>query len=313
MDNIKCKSLEITDELLVKLNHFTRRKHNADEVYIFSVILCDNEIDRDNERFSVKALEKLSALFVGRTGIFDHNAKGSNQTARIFDCCVKVDKTRKTSFGEEYTYLKALAYMVKTNANTDLIKEIDAGIKKEVSVSCSVAKQSCSICGADLRRTKCSHHIGKTYGGDICHRILDEPTDAYEWSFVAVPSQREAGVTKSHGGEFATGVEKIKTAQKGISLTATEVREISAKLDGLDEMEIWAKSYRDDLQKDIVRLAFIACPYIPKNLIEATSKSLSIPELKQLRSAYANASTNNVSTQLMGSTEEIEDNESFKL
>ncbi|NMB30766.1 MAG: hypothetical protein GX988_04940 [Clostridiales bacterium] len=313
MYNLKCKSLEITDELLVKLNNFTRRKHSIDEVYIFSVVLCDNEIDRDNERFSIKALEKLSELFVGRTGIFDHNAKGSNQTARIFDCCVEVDKARKTSFGEEYTFLKALAYMVKTNANTDLIKEIDAGIKKEVSVSCSVARQNCSICGANLKRTKCSHRIGKSYGGEICHCILDEPTDAYEWSFVAVPSQREAGVTKSHRGKFVTGVEKIKSAHKGISLTAEEVREIAAKLDEFEEMSIWAKNYRDDLQKEIVRLAFIACPYIPKDLVKATSESLSIPQLKELRNAYANVSTNNVSTQLIGSTEEIEDNESFKL
>lgn len=313
MNNIKCKSLEITDELLEKLNHFTRRKHSVDEVYIFSVILCDNEIDRDYERFSIKALERLSALFVGRTGIFDHNAKGSNQTARIFDCCVEVDKTRKTSFGEEYTYLKALAYMVKTNANTDLIKEIDAGIKKEVSVSCSIAKQSCSICGANLKRTKCTHHIGKSYNGELCHRILDEPTDAYEWSFVAVPSQRAAGVTKSLQGELTNGVDKIKTAEKGISLTAVEVREIAAKLDEFEEMSIWAKNYRDDLQKDIVRLAFIACPYIPKDLVKATSESLSIPQLKELRNAYANVSTNNVSTQLIGSAQEIEDNESFKL
>ncbi|NMA79456.1 MAG: hypothetical protein GX967_02270 [Clostridiales bacterium] len=313
MENIKCKSLEITDDLLVKLNHFTRRKHNADEVYIFSVILCDNEIDRDNERFSIKALEDLSELFVGRTGIFDHNAKGSNQTARIFDCCVEVDKTRKTSFGQEYTYLKALAYMVKTNANTDLIKEIDAGIKKEVSVSCSVAKQNCSICGSNLKRTKCSHRVGKSYNGEICHVILDQPTDAYEWSFVAVPSQRAAGVTKSHRGELTTGAQKIKAAEKGISLTAAEVREIAAKLDELDEMSIWARNYRDDLQKDIVRLAFIACPYIPKELVEATAKSLSIPQLKQLRNAYANGSSNNVSPQILGNAEQIEDNESFKL
>ena len=49
-------------ELLEQLNRFTRREHTEDEVYIFSVILCDNETDRDGERFSLKALEKMREL-----------------------------------------------------------------------------------------------------------------------------------------------------------------------------------------------------------------------------------------------------------
>ena len=34
----------------------------------------------------------------------------------------------------------------------------------------------------------------------LCHTILSDITDAYEWSFVAVPAQRNAGVTKQYGG-----------------------------------------------------------------------------------------------------------------
>ena len=34
-------------KLLEQLNRFTRRKHTAQEVYMFDVILCDNEVDRD--------------------------------------------------------------------------------------------------------------------------------------------------------------------------------------------------------------------------------------------------------------------------
>ena len=70
---------------LDKINRFTRRKLTGDEVYVFSVILCDNDIDRDCERFSDKALEALKDSFVGKTGIFDHNAAAVNQNARIFD------------------------------------------------------------------------------------------------------------------------------------------------------------------------------------------------------------------------------------
>ena len=47
------------------INQYTRRKLSRDEVYIFSVVLCDNEIDREFEKFTKDALEKLAELFVG--------------------------------------------------------------------------------------------------------------------------------------------------------------------------------------------------------------------------------------------------------
>ena len=44
---------------------------------------------------------------------------------------------------------------------------------------------------------RCGHIRGGTYAGRKCFGILDGATDAYEWSFVAVPAQINAGVTKS--------------------------------------------------------------------------------------------------------------------
>ena len=57
---------ENTTQLLAQLNQFTRRVHQEDEVFLFDVHLCDNEIDRDGERFSLEALEELKK--VGYTG-----------------------------------------------------------------------------------------------------------------------------------------------------------------------------------------------------------------------------------------------------
>ncbi|MDE5792184.1 MAG: hypothetical protein K2G88_06250 [Oscillospiraceae bacterium] len=180
---------------LEKLNQFTRRELQENEVYLFDVILCDNNIDRDLECFSNQALEQMQKLFIGKTGIFDHNLKSNNQTARIYDTeLVKSDKLTKD--GRQLISLKAHAYMIRTDSNADFIREIDGGIKKEVSVSCCAEKRICSICGADKRETTCNHIIGKQYGDKYCYIILDDIQDAYEWSFVAVPAQLNAGVTK---------------------------------------------------------------------------------------------------------------------
>ena len=52
----------ITDDELALINTYTRREYNADELYVFNVVLCDNEIDRDYEAFSVNAVRYFSTF-----------------------------------------------------------------------------------------------------------------------------------------------------------------------------------------------------------------------------------------------------------
>ena len=85
--------------------------------------------------------------------------------------------------------------MMRTEENANLIAEIDGGIKKEVSVGCAIGRTVCSICGVE--NGKCEHVKGQKYGDKLCYFTLKDSTDAYEWSFVAVPAQPAVGVTKS--------------------------------------------------------------------------------------------------------------------
>ncbi len=217
-------------ELLEKLNKFTRRELTEEEVYIFPVTLCDNEVDRDNECFSRKALEEMAEKFIGVTGIFDHDPKGGNQTARLFYTEV-AEEDRENSIGEKYACLRGFAYMVRTASNADLISEIDGGIKKEVSVSCSADRQICSICGADRRVKACRHVKGRKYDGKKCYVTLDGISDAYEWSFVAVPAQVCAGVTKKSAEEIAEQ-----------EVTEEELRERRAELEAKIRRALMLKS-----------------------------------------------------------------------
>ncbi|MDE6797866.1 MAG: hypothetical protein K2J36_07640 [Ruminococcus sp.] len=216
--------------VLEKINSFTRRPFTEEEVYTFPVILCDNDIDRDFERFSDSALETLAESFIGKTGISDHNPTVTNQNARIFDTEIITDNTRLTKNGEPYKYLKANAYMIRTGENADMIAEIEGGIKKEVSISCSASRRKCSICGTDKAVTGCVHVKGKFYNNKMCHVILDNITDSYEWSFVAVPAQINAGVTK-------------RSANYGNISTYSDVD---------------IKNADDEIRRDIRRLAFFS-------------------------------------------------------
>lgn len=205
----------ITEEVMEKINGYAVGELKSEQVYCFSVLLCDNDVDRDYERFSDEALDRLAVMFRGRTGIFDHDHRSRGQTARIYDTEVRSYPDRKTMDGRDYRALMGFAYMVRTEDNKSLIAEIEGGIKKEVSVGCSVAKRICSVCGADGAKGGCNHIKGRSYGGKLCYVELDEPLDAYEWSFVAVPAQMAAGVTKVYGERGVNAeIEKLRAAQE---------------------------------------------------------------------------------------------------
>ena len=65
----------VTKSDIEKINSYSLKPLSEEEVFVFSVILCDNEIDRDFERFSVESLKALKELFKGVTGIFDHSMR----------------------------------------------------------------------------------------------------------------------------------------------------------------------------------------------------------------------------------------------
>lgn len=192
------ESQELTDEELAKINKFSLKDLSKEDVYTFKLRVCDNEIDRDYEVFPLSTLEKLKDLFIGKTIIKDHSSRADNQVARIYDTEL-VTESGRTKTAEPYTSLIAHCYMVKTESNKDLITEIDAGIKKEVSVGCAIGEVVCSICGTDNRKRWCEHWNGQEYERKTCYFELKSPIDAYEVSFVAVPAQPKAGTTKNYG------------------------------------------------------------------------------------------------------------------
>ncbi len=174
---------------LEAINAQAKGSLKAEDVYVFSVRLCDDQVDRDMERFDTAALPELAKLFVGKTGIVDHQWRSDNQVARIFQTQVVKE--------DGVSYIKAWAYIRRGGQADEIIADIEAGIKKEVSVGCAMGRSVCSVCGSEYGT--CGHHKGESYDGQVCCAILKEPMDAYEFSFVAVPAQREAGVIKGLG------------------------------------------------------------------------------------------------------------------
>ena len=186
-----------TPEQLEMINRQSKAALTAEQVYCFSVRLCDDRPDRDNERFDTAALPKLAELFIGKTWICDHSWSARDQVARIFDA--------RTEQEGDAVILRAWAYMLRGEQADPIIANIEAGIHREVSVGCAMAKATCSVCGADYGA--CEHRKGQLYGAETCYCVLSEPVDAYEFSFVAVPAQPAAGVMKGFEDD---GLERLR-------------------------------------------------------------------------------------------------------
>ena len=254
------KGLAVTAEDLARINGLAKTELSAEQVYVFALRLCDNEVDRDFERFDSEALERLGELLVGKSGIFDHQWSAQGQTARIYKTEVVREPAVRTAAGEGYRWLKGWAYLLRTEKNGDLIAEIEGGIKKEVSVGCSVGRSVCSICGAESGG--CAHVRGQVYDGGLCFMELKDVTDAYEWSFVAVPAQRRAGILKRFGQERDGGEQALRK-----------------------EAELGRK-YLRELRREVVRLAMLADDGLDGGIFAKAAGRLEEPELLELRRTY---------------------------
>jgi hypothetical protein len=267
--------VEVKREDLELINQLSRKELNAEEVYTFSVRLCDNEVDRDGERFSTETLGELAELFVGKSGIFDHQWSASGQAARIYKTELVQEPEKMTRAGDGYCWLKGYAYMVRTDSTKDLICEIEAGIKKEVSVGCAVERSVCSVCGTDLRQGDCGHRKGEVYDGQLCFVSLEGARDAYEFSFVAVPAQPMAGVVKS-------------AAKSGMTLKelAAEHGDCLKELERLEEEAVLGRQYLTQLRGEVLRLGLLADIGLDREVLKTMTDKLSAWELMAMKDAY---------------------------
>ena len=127
-------------------------------------------------------------------------------------------------------------------------------------MGCAVERAVCSICGQDIHT--CPHEKGEEYGGQQCWADLVGATDAYEWSFVAVPAQREAGVVKRFGPGGGDGLALLR------------------------KQAALGQKYLRELRAEVVRLAMLADDGLDGEVFAGAVGRLEERELLELKRAY---------------------------
>ncbi len=155
-------------------------------------------------------------------------------------------------------------------------------------MGCAMGMAVCSVCGSEYGT--CGHRKGEHYDGALCCAILKEPMDAYEFSFVAVPAQRDAGVMK------CMGAGKVRLKELADEFGAQSEHRSLYKLAQL------GRQYAADLQNDVVRLCLSLDLGIAEPVLRSIVKVAAAEDLLKMRSALQQRLEESypVKTQLLG-------------
>ena len=173
------ESAEDEAALLAAVNRFTLRPLTRDEIAVFTLDLCHNQVDRHFSRFPDAELERISELVVGRPLMERHDLRGSLPRGTFFRAQLVRDGARLS--------VRAEVYVLRTADNAGFIANIEGGVYRETSIGFAFRRPECSICGEDIRT--CPHVPGRDYGGVRCHFVMHEVTEVIEGSVVASGSQ----------------------------------------------------------------------------------------------------------------------------
>ncbi|NLO32525.1 MAG: hypothetical protein GX117_04100 [Candidatus Hydrogenedentes bacterium] len=188
------------DDPMKAVNHFALRRLTAEEVALFTMDLCNNQVDRHFSRFPEKELERINGLTPGRPLMERHDLAGSLPRGTFF-------RSRLHRDGD-YLSVPPEVYVLRSEQNKDFILNIEGGVYRETSIAFSFRLPECSVCGRDLRR--CSHVPGRSYGDKQCHFIMRDVLEVLEGSVVPAGSQGTRFVAQERGQKGAGLLEPME-------------------------------------------------------------------------------------------------------
>lgn len=161
------------------INRYALRPLAPEEVAVFRLDLCNNQVDRHYSRFPDEELERVNALTPGRPLMERHDMTGTLPRGTFFRSRLHRDGNRVS--------VRPEVYVLRSAGNRDFILNIEGGVYRETSIGFSFRRPECSVCGRDLRT--CAHVPGRTYGGKPCHFVMRGVMEVLEGSVVPAGSQ----------------------------------------------------------------------------------------------------------------------------
>jgi len=269
-------AIEVTDELLSRINGFALEPLAAEDVFIGKQILAHNGIDRDLERFTDELLEQFAATLPGKSVLYFHDRRGTLPLGLYFDASTEslgVEKFKALTGADprlpegidQVKVLWAWYYVVKTDEVDFVLKNIVGGTYRHWSIG---------FTASDLVAVK------KEANGPTLYWEYVGPGEALEGSLVwlgaqqGASSQKAAGKTAQPEGEEPmkkllqllgatlgksfgddTTEEAVANAVKdALAAKDNEIASLKSQVDELAPMAEVGKKHRDHLASEFARM-----------------------------------------------------------
>lgn len=182
------RAIEISADDLAKIQRFALTELKAEDLAVFRMNLCNDQIDRHASRFPKEELEAINRMIVGKPTMVNHDMNALPR-GRFFDSRMAKGSTGPHSISEAKgaLFVQPSTYMLREPENESFIRNIEAGIYSGTSIGFAFDRPECSVCGCDLR--ECAHWPGEEYDGEACHYIMHGVSDVFEGSIVPLGSQ----------------------------------------------------------------------------------------------------------------------------
>lgn len=263
-----------TEGELTKINQFTLKQLSKDEVKVFYLEACGDLVDRSSEIIVQETLEAFNDLCLGRAYTCNHDWR-TDPKGVIFDAYTE-QRTNK-EVGKDYTAHVQKIYILDIPENQEEIKNLEAGVYRYVSVSFSILLPKCSICGNDIRSSKCPHIPGWDYdeednrvpsgkSGFTCYVELREPEDYYETSRVLLGCQYGAQVV---GKSFQDNEPGTKN-EKGGKEQMDELEKLKGKVGELEAKVSTLTAEKTSLEGEKAKAAEVLTVIFGEKVAEAT-------------------------------------------
>jgi uncharacterized ferredoxin-like protein len=234
-----------TDIDMRKINAVSAYPLTADQVFIFRMKLCDNDVDQDFDRFTTDTLHNLAKMYVGKPGVIDGQKAG-----RIYDAYVSADIERITEAGDIFCEVIAHVYVLRSAVSQERFEALIKKGMKKVAVGCSFVSTTCSICGEE----SCSHIKGNVYDGKLCFKNFNSLLDVYEWAVETDSKKPDEGMTLDSAIYHCYEVANRLKNGDACDFCAIEHEQLAHWLEELKRLRVECDGMRSNWYKSVERI-----------------------------------------------------------
>jgi hypothetical protein len=170
------------DEYLQQIKQFTSKANlQPEDFHVRGMRIVNSQRDYYYSRFTLPALNEVAELMPGAPVMIGHDYR--NMPIGTFFAAHRVFRPAKLRAPRKDSYwVEALFYVPNDDEGNSIIRRIDLGTWREVSLGWRFTTANCGICGESIR--ECPHLPGEIYEEGIAEFEMSGIVDVLEGSMV---------------------------------------------------------------------------------------------------------------------------------